>query len=113
LTHKRIDAFPKYPRVEVDTQEDLFSKYLDDSDFFLAIAPESDLELYNITKKAERHSIVNLGSSSKAIKITSEKAERNQTTENRGIQRKNFSGFPDSRQAEKRGIQQRDIPCKK
>ena len=72
---KRIDAFQGYPRIESGTQNDLFSKYLDDSDLFLGIAPESDFELYNMTKEAERHSTVNLGSSSKAVKITSDKYE--------------------------------------
>lgn len=46
--------------------------YLEQSDAFLIVAPEDDYTLLKLTKKAEKY-CENLGSSSKAIAITSDK----------------------------------------
>ncbi|MDK2795219.1 MAG: tyramine---L-glutamate ligase [Archaeoglobaceae archaeon] len=47
-------------------------KWLEDCDYFLIVAPEDDFILLNLTKKAEKIA-ENLGSSSRAISITSDK----------------------------------------
>ncbi len=47
-------------------------RYLEESDAFLIVAPEDDFLLYNLTKKAERYA-ENLGSSSRAVAVTSDK----------------------------------------
>ncbi len=57
----------------VDSVESM-EKYLEESDAFLIVAPEDDFLLYNLTRKAEKHA-ENLGSSSKAIAVTSDKWE--------------------------------------
>ncbi len=46
---------------------------LETADKALIIAPENNMTLFNITKEIERRGIENLGSSSKAIEITSDK----------------------------------------
>ncbi|MCS7144636.1 MAG: ATP-grasp domain-containing protein [Archaeoglobaceae archaeon] len=46
--------------------------WLEKCDFFLLVAPEDDFTLLNLTKKAEKY-CENLGSSSRAIAITSDK----------------------------------------
>ncbi|KUJ94043.1 MAG: hypothetical protein XD40_0755 [Archaeoglobus fulgidus] len=53
---------------------DSMEKYLEKSDAFLIIAPEDDFLLYSLTKKAEKY-CENLGSSSRAIAVTSDKWE--------------------------------------
>lgn len=54
-----------------DSMESM-KKYLEESDAFLIVAPEDDFILYNLTKEAERFG-ENLGSSSRAIAVTSDK----------------------------------------
>ncbi|MCX8172202.1 MAG: ATP-grasp domain-containing protein [Archaeoglobaceae archaeon] len=51
---------------------DEFEEWVEKSDCFLIVAPEDEFILLNLTKKAEKYS-ENLGSSSKAIAITSDK----------------------------------------
>lgn len=51
----------------------LFEEYLDKAEFVLAIAPESDFELYKLTKKIESSSCKNLGCGSKSIEIATDK----------------------------------------
>ena len=46
-----------------------------DSEYALIIAPEDDFLLLNLTKKIEKQNLKNLGSSSKAIRVTSDKWE--------------------------------------
>jgi len=53
---------------------DSLENYLEESDAFLIIAPEDDFLLYELTKKGEKYA-ENLGSSSKAIAVTSDKWE--------------------------------------
>lgn len=53
---------------------DSVERYLEESDVFLIVAPEDEFLLYNLTKKAEKYA-ENLGSSSRAIAITSDKWE--------------------------------------
>jgi len=50
-----------------------FTEHLEKADFALAIAPESELLLYNLTKLIEKSKCENLGSSSRAIEITGDK----------------------------------------
>ncbi len=52
---------------------DRFVCNLEKSDFALVIAPESDWKLLELTKRVEEVGVPNLGSSSKAIEITSDK----------------------------------------
>jgi len=59
----------------VDLPVDVFEKfesYAENSDYFLVIAPEDEDILYNLTKICEKYSY-NLGSSSKAIEVVSDK----------------------------------------
>ena len=49
-----------------------FVRYLEQNEYALIVAPENDWLLYELTKTAEKYA-ENLGSSSKAIKITSDK----------------------------------------
>ncbi len=51
----------------------LFGEYLDKAEFVLAIAPESDFELYKLTKKIENSGCKNLGCSSRSVKIATDK----------------------------------------
>ena len=51
----------------------LFEEHLDKAEFTLAIAPESDFELYRLTKKIENSSCKNLGCDSKSVKIATDK----------------------------------------
>lgn len=51
----------------------LFEEYLDKAEFVLAIAPESDFELYELTKKIEKSSCKNLGCSSRSVRIATDK----------------------------------------
>ncbi|MEM0203146.1 MAG: ATP-grasp domain-containing protein [Archaeoglobaceae archaeon] len=51
---------------------DEIESYLEKADSFLIVAPEDDYTLLNLTKKAEKY-CENLGSSSKAIAVTSDK----------------------------------------
>lgn len=53
--------------------EENFLEYLGRADFALAIAPESELLLYNLAKLIEKTKCENLGSSSKAIEIAGDK----------------------------------------
>ncbi len=55
--------------------EDKFLCHLERSDFALIIAPETDWNLLKLTKLVEKSGIPNLGSSSKAIEVTSDKWE--------------------------------------
>lgn len=50
-----------------------FENYVERCDAFLIVAPENNYTLLNLTKIAERYGKINLGSSSKAIAITSDK----------------------------------------
>ncbi|MDI9646198.1 MAG: ATP-grasp domain-containing protein [Archaeoglobales archaeon] len=50
----------------------IFERGVSECDAFIIVAPENNLTLFNLTKIAERYAF-NLGSSSKAIKITSDK----------------------------------------
>ncbi|MFQ5800787.1 MAG: ATP-grasp domain-containing protein [Candidatus Hydrothermarchaeales archaeon] len=52
---------------------DAFREYLERSEFVLAIAPETDMELYRLTKLIEDSDCRNLGSNSKAVKLASDK----------------------------------------
>lgn len=70
---ERIPLFPKYPRVR--NYRELFRKCLEGADFALCIAPESGGALHDFTKEVESSSAGNLGSSPKAIKVTSDKYE--------------------------------------
>lgn len=70
---RRIPLFPQYPKVK--NYRELFQTSLNDADYALCIAPESEGALCSFTKEIERSSAANLGSSSKAIKITSDKYE--------------------------------------
>ena len=54
---------------------DRFREYLEKSDYALIIAPEDDYTLLNLTKIVEEIGTPNLGSSSKAVEITSDKWE--------------------------------------
>ncbi len=67
----RIPDFNNFPKVK--NHEELFFDFLQKSDFFIVIAPESDGELYNLTTEAEKTSCVNLGSSPEAIAAASDK----------------------------------------
>jgi predicted ATP-grasp superfamily ATP-dependent carboligase len=49
-----------------------FVKYLEQNEYALIVAPENNWLLYELTKTAEKYA-ENLGSSSKAIKVTSDK----------------------------------------
>ncbi len=51
-----------------------FVRFLEESEYFLVVAPEIDNVLYKLTSKAERM-CENLGSDSKAIEVTSDKWE--------------------------------------
>lgn len=51
----------------------LFEEHLDKADFALAIAPESDFELYRLTKKIESSVCENLGCDSKSVRIATDK----------------------------------------
>jgi hypothetical protein len=51
---------------------DDFEKWIRESSYFLVIAPEDDWLLLNLTKTGEKYS-TNLGSSSRAIEVTSDK----------------------------------------
>jgi len=68
---KRLPFFPDYPTV-LD-HEELFDEYLSSTDFSLLIAPETDLQLYNFTKRLEKSRSKNLGSDSNAVLRTSDK----------------------------------------
>ncbi len=68
---ERIPFFPDYPAVE--NHDSLFDDYLSVADFSLLIAPETDLELYNFTKRLEKSSSANLGSDSNAVLRASDK----------------------------------------
>ncbi|MCS7121194.1 MAG: ATP-grasp domain-containing protein [Archaeoglobaceae archaeon] len=50
-----------------------FESFVESCDAFLIVAPENDYTLLNLTKKAEKYKKINLGSSSKALEITSDK----------------------------------------
>ncbi len=50
-----------------------FEDFVEESDAFLIIAPENDFTLLELTSTAERIGGINLGSSSKAIAVTSDK----------------------------------------
>jgi len=50
-----------------------FQEHLDISEFALAIAPETGMELYRLTRLIEGSQCKNLGSSSKAVRLTSDK----------------------------------------
>jgi predicted ATP-grasp superfamily ATP-dependent carboligase len=52
---------------------DLFEEYLEKSEFVVAIAPETGLELYNLTRLIEKSGCKNLGSNSTAVKLASDK----------------------------------------
>lgn len=67
----RISGFDDFPRVK--NYEELFYDSLDNADFFLLIAPESDGELFRLTVEAEKTGCCNLGSTSKAVEIASDK----------------------------------------
>jgi hypothetical protein len=67
----RIPGFDDFPRVK--KYEESFFDSLEVSDFFLVIAPESDGELYKLTKEAEKSGCQNLGSSPGAIEAASDK----------------------------------------
>ncbi len=68
---ERVPFFPDYPAV-LD-HEELFDDYLSRADFSLLIAPETDLELYNFTKRLEKSGSANLGSDSNAVLRASDK----------------------------------------
>ncbi len=51
----------------------LFEEYLDKAEVVLAIAPESDFELYKLTKKIESSGCKNLGCDSKSVRIATDK----------------------------------------
>lgn len=68
---ERVPFFPDYPTVE--NHDSLFDDYLSVADFSLLIAPETDLELYNFTKRLEKSSSANLGSNSNAVLKASDK----------------------------------------
>ncbi len=53
--------------------DDKFVCHLERSDFALVIAPETDWNLLKLTRLVEERGVPNLGSSSKAIEITSDK----------------------------------------
>lgn len=67
----RIPGFDNFPKVK--KYEELFFDFLEDAEFFLVIAPESDGELYRLTKEAEEAGGANLGSSPDAIETASDK----------------------------------------
>ncbi|RLF61003.1 MAG: ATP-utilizing protein [Thermoplasmata archaeon] len=78
-----LNGFEKIMKVNTSISDDicLFKQYprkcrfediLEKSEYALVIAPESEKELYNLTKKAEKY-CNNLGSSSKAIRIAGDK----------------------------------------
>ncbi|WP_457591439.1 ATP-grasp domain-containing protein [Geoglobus sp.] len=50
-----------------------FSECLEMADSALIVAPENDFILFNLTKEVERAGVENLGSSSRAVEITSDK----------------------------------------
>lgn len=50
-----------------------FDSALESSDSALIVAPENDFTLYNLTERVEKAGVENLGSSTKALKITSDK----------------------------------------
>ncbi len=50
-----------------------FDECLDKADKAIIIAPENDMILYSLTKKIEKSRVENLGSSSRAVEITSDK----------------------------------------
>lgn len=65
------DEFRSYFQLPVGKIED-FESYLERSDAFLIVAPEDGYTLLRLTEKAEKY-CENLGSSSKAIAVTSDK----------------------------------------
>lgn len=67
----RIPGFDNFPHVK--NHEELFFDFLEESDFFIIIAPESDGELHNLTAEAEKSGCANLGSSPEAIEVASDK----------------------------------------
>ena len=66
-----IQDFDDFPKVE--SYEESFFDFLQKADFFIVIAPESDGELHNLTKEAEKSGCTNLGSSPSAIEVASDK----------------------------------------
>jgi predicted ATP-grasp superfamily ATP-dependent carboligase len=67
----RIGNFGDFPKVR--NYEELFSDFLQKSDFFIIIAPESDGNLHSLTKEAEKSGCTNLGSSPSAVEVASDK----------------------------------------
>lgn len=52
---------------------DAFKEHLETADFALAIAPETDMELFKLTNLIEDSECKNLGSRSEAVRLTSDK----------------------------------------
>lgn len=67
----RIPAFDDFQKVK--NHKELFFDFLEEADFFIVIAPESDGELYNLTTEAEKAGDANLGSAPEAIEVASDK----------------------------------------
>ncbi len=68
-----IPYFPSYPRAE--NWKTAFQSCLEKADAALLVAPESGLALCSLTRELEAAGCGNLGSSSKALEITSDKYE--------------------------------------
>lgn len=73
--HCEISAFVReefgYLGLPAGKLED-FEKWVEECDYFLLVAPEDGFTLLNLTKRAEKYA-ENLGASSKAIAVTSDK----------------------------------------
>ena len=67
----RISDFDNFPRVK--NYEELFYDSLDNADFFLLIAPESDGELCRLTADAENYGCQNIGPDSRAVEVAGDK----------------------------------------
>jgi hypothetical protein len=68
-----LALFPGYPRAGYSPEA--FEERLAESDYALLIAPESSFELYRLTKTLEKSGCSNLGSSSRAVRATTDKYE--------------------------------------
>lgn len=79
LCEKVSKMYPKYhdmKNLEVITSNDYLNAFktcLNDSDMALVIAPEEDLNLYNLTKIIEESNVKNLGCHLEGVKIAGDK----------------------------------------
>lgn len=64
---------PEFSGIFPFTQRNSFRECLESADMALIVAPENEFTLMKLTREVEKTGIENLGSSSKAIEITSDK----------------------------------------